>query len=73
MAELNTKLYAKSLFLRQGEQLIKLFNGDMNLMMNGLIKINDDYDIDFSFIDKILYYIVGVHKDDLLEALHVTS
>ena len=41
----------------------------MNAMVNGLIKINSDLSIDFSFIDKILLNMVNIQKDRLLMAL----
>ncbi len=52
---------------------MKLFSGNLNYMMTSITKINQDYDIDFSFIDKVLYYIVGIAKEDLLNALNVDS
>ena len=41
----------------------------MNQMVNGLIKINNELQIDFGFIDKILMNMVGIKKDMLLAAL----
>ena len=38
-------------------------------MVNGLIKINSDYQVDFAFIDKVLTHMVGLHKDELVSAL----
>lgn len=38
-------------------------------MVNGLIKINSDLAIDFSFVDKILLNMVGIKKDKLMQAL----
>ena len=37
--------------------------------VNGLIKINKDLQIDFSFIDKILQNMSIINKDQLLEAI----
>lgn len=42
-------------------------------MVNGLIKINDEYDVDFSFIDKVLTNMVGIQKNDLLNALRIND
>ena len=42
-------------------------------MVNGLIKINDEYDVDFSFIDKVLTNMVGIQKQDLLQALRIND
>jgi len=42
-------------------------------MVNGLIKINEDYDVDFSFIDKVLINMVGIQKKDLLHTLKVND
>ena len=64
-----TKLFAKTLFVAQAKQLLKLFNVDMCQMVNGLIKINSDLSIDFGFIDKILMNMVGIKKEILLAAL----
>ena len=41
----------------------------MTAMINGLIKINSDLNIDFSFVDKILLNMVGIKKDKLIKAL----
>ena len=41
----------------------------MNQMVNGLIKINNELNIDFAFIDKILMNMVGIKKEYLLAAL----
>ena len=38
-------------------------------MVNGLIKINKDLQIDFSFIDKILQNMSVIDKDTLLDAI----
>ena len=64
-----SKLFAKTLFVAQAKQLMKLFNVDLCLMVNGLIKINNEMTIDFAFIDKILMNMVGIRKDVLLAAL----
>ena len=42
-------------------------------MVNGLIKINDDYQVDFSFIDKVLTHMVGLKKQELLQALSISN
>jgi hypothetical protein len=44
----------KTLYVTQAKQLLKLFEADLVQMVNGLIKINKDLQIDYSFIDKIL-------------------
>ena len=38
-------------------------------MVNGLIKINKDLQIDYSFIDKILQNMSVIDKDTLLDAI----
>ena len=40
---------------------MKLFKADMTAMVNGLIKINKDLCIDFSFIDKVISNFVGIN------------
>jgi len=67
------KLYAKQMWVTQAKQLIRLFNVDLKAMVNGLIKINDEYDVDFSFIDKVLTNMVGIQKQDLLQALRIND
>ena len=49
----------------QAKQLIKLFEFDLYQMVNGLIKITSKYEIDFSFVDKILMHMVGINKEVL--------
>lgn len=49
--------------------MLKLFDVNMTAMVNGLIKINSELAIDFSFIDKILLNMVGIKKDKLIKAL----
>jgi len=63
------KLFIKQLWLSQAKQLLKLFDVNMTAMVNGLIKINSELAIDFSFIDKILLNMVGIKKDKLIKAL----
>ena len=63
------KLFIKQLWLSQAKQLLKLFDVNMTAMVNGLIKINSELAIDFSFIDKILLNMVGIKKDKLMQAL----
>ena len=50
------------MWLTQAKQLIKLFSADLKQMVNGLIKINEDYQVDFTFIDKVLTHMVGLPK-----------
>ena len=45
----------------------------MTAFVNALIKINQELQIDFSFIDKIMTNMVGIKKDRLLEALKVVE
>ena len=45
----------------------------MTKMVNGVVKINSDLQVDFSFIDKILTHMAGIDKDKMLEALKVTD
>ena len=63
------KLFIKQLWLSQAKQLLKVFDVNMTAMVNGLIKINSELAIDFSFIDKILLNMVGIKKDKLIQAL----
>lgn len=42
----------------------------MTAMVNGLIKINKDLSIDFSFVDKILLNMVSIQKNRLLNVLN---
>ena len=62
---------AKTLWLAQAKQLIRLFNADMTALVNGVIKINEQFDVDFSFIDKVLTHMVGLQKQELLGALKI--
>ena len=59
----------KTLYVTQAKQLLKLFEADLVQMVNGLIKINKDLQIDFSFIDKILQNMSVIDKDTLLDAI----
>lgn len=45
----------------------------MTKMINGLIKINSDLQVDYSFVDKILTHMVGIEKDKLLDALKIVD
>ena len=67
------KFFVKNLFIAQARQLMRLFNANLNAMVNGLIKINEELFIDFSFIDKILTHMGGIQKDKLLEALKIVD
>ena len=42
-------------------------------MVNGLIKINDLYDVDFSFVDKVLTHMIGLQKQELMGALKISD
>lgn len=42
-------------------------------MVNGLIKINQNFDVDFSFIDKVMTHMVGLNKSELLDALKLAD
>ena len=55
--------------MTQAKLLLKLFNGDLEYMTNGIIRINADYKVDFTFIDKILTLMVGLNKNELFNAL----
>ena len=57
------------MWVTQAKQLVRLFKANLNQLVNGIIKISEDFEVDFSFIDKILTHMVGLHKTDLLEAL----
>ena len=63
------KLYGKHMWLTQAKQLIRLFNADLKGMVNGLIRINDEYDVDFSFIKQVLSNMSGIQKSDLSLAI----
>jgi hypothetical protein len=45
----------------------------MTALVNGLIKINSDLAIDFSFVDKIMLNMVGIQKERLLDALQTVE
>ena len=53
--------------------MLKLFDANMTAMVNGLVKINANLQIDFSFVDKILTHMVGISKERLLEALKMVD
>lgn len=65
-----TKLYAKVLWLTQAKSLVKLFEADLNTFVSGLMKIRnvsrkpnvEDFQVDFSFMDKMLTHMVGLEK-----------
>lgn len=65
--------YVKTLFVTQAKQLIRLFSADLTEMVNGLIKINQNFDVDYSFIDKVLTHMVGLNKAELLDALKLAD
>ena len=48
------------MWLQQGKQLVRLFNADLTAFVNGLVKINDLFDVDFSFIDKVMTHMIGL-------------
>ena len=54
--------FCKTLWQAQAKQLIRLFNADLTAMVSGLIKINEDFDVDFSFVDKVLTHMIGLQK-----------
>jgi len=56
------KTITKTLWVPQAKQLIRLFDGNLTAMTNGLIKINNDMMVDWSFIDKINSARIGVDK-----------
>ena len=58
-------LFLKSIWVGQAKQLLKLFNADLTAMVNGIIRINKDYKIDFSFIDKVIAHITEINKEEL--------
>jgi hypothetical protein len=72
-----TKMYAKTLWLAQAKALIKLFEADLNTFVSALMKIKnisrspnvEDYQVDFSFMDKMLTHMVGLERDDLVGLL----
>ena len=65
--------YSKSLFVTQAKQLVRLFSADLNSMVNALIKINQNFDVDFSFVDKVLTHMVGLQKTELIDALKLSD
>ena len=67
------KIFAKTMWVTQAKQLLRLFSVNLTNMTNALIKINDDFLVDFTFIDKVLQNMVGLHKKDLLEALMISD
>ena len=62
-------LFLKQLWIPQAKQVIKLFKANLTAMVNGLIKITSDYQVDFTFIDKVISNIVGIDKKLLHSAL----
>ena len=52
---------------------MRLFNADLTALVNGLIKINDLYDVDFSFVDKVLTHMIGLQKQELIGALKISD
>lgn len=56
------KTITKTLWVPQAKQLIRLFDRNLTAMTNGLIKINNDMMVDWSFIDKINSARIGVDK-----------
>ena len=35
-------------------------------MVNGILKISECFEIDFSFIDKVLTHMIGLQQSDLI-------
>ena len=62
-------MFLKWLWVPQAKQLIKLFKADLTQLVNGLIKINKEFQVDFSFIDKVIANIVGIDRNLLQNAL----
>ena len=56
-------MFLKWLWVPQAKQLIKLFKADLTQLVNGLIKINKEFQVDFSFIDKVIANIVGIDRN----------
>ena len=52
---------------------MRLFNADLTAFVNGLIKINDLFDVDFSFIDKVMTHMIGLQKQELIGALKISD
>ena len=63
-------MFLKWLWIPQAKQLIKLFKADLIQLVNGLIKIDKQYQIDFSFVDKVISNLTGIDRDLLQNALH---
>ena len=61
------------MWVTQAKQLIRLFNVDLKAMVNGLIKINDEYDVDFTFVDKVLTHTAGLDRDELMGVLKLSD
>ena len=49
--------------------MLRLFDVDLNQMVNSIVRINKDLQIDFSYIDKILLNFPVIQKEQFLEAL----
>ena len=62
-------MFLKTLFIQQARQLFKLFDADMVAMVTSLIKITNELEVDYSFIDRVLTHMVGLNKQELLSAL----
>ena len=67
------KTLTKTLWVPQAKQLIRLFDGNLTAMVNGLIKINQDMMVDWSFIDKINKSRIGIEKTELLKTLGIDT
>lgn len=67
--QIHPKQYCKILWTAQSNQLVKLFNENYKDMVNSIIKINDNFDVDYTIIDKILVNMVGISKDVLVKVL----
>ena len=52
---------------------MRLFDANLNSMVNGLVKVNSDLEVEFGFVDKVLTHMAGIHKDRLLEALKIVD
>lgn len=54
-ASIDKQLFVKQCWLTQAKQLIKQFRGNLYEMASSVIKINEEGNIDFKNIDKLLY------------------
>lgn len=61
--------FLKQIWVNQAKQLIKMFSTDLTKVVNGLVKITQDYEVDFSLIDKVISNKIGINMQMLQQAV----